>query len=114
MLRPIIIVSDYLNFTFGSSYVRSYCKDVKTIGVQQCNINAEKISALLIPLPPLVEQHRIVKKIQKLLSVVEQYDNAQSKLDCLNNNIKELLKKSILQEAIQGRLVPHVPNDEPA
>ena len=114
LLRPIIIVSDYLNFTFGSSYVRSYCKDVKTIGVQQCNINAEKISALLIPLPPLVEQHRIVKKIQKLLSVVEQYDNAQSKLDCLNNNIKELLKKSILQEAIQGRLVPQDPTDEPA
>ena len=114
LLRPIIIVSDYLNYAFGSSYVRSYCKDVKTIGVQQCNINADKISALLIPVPPLAEQQRIVEKLQEVLPIVEQYDSAQSKLDSLNSNINELLKKSILQEAIQGKLVPQDPNDEPA
>ena len=73
-----------------------------------------KLKSLLFPLPPLAEQHRIVEKIQDLLPVVEQYDNTQSKLDTLNTEITPLLRKSILQEAIQGKLVPQDPNDEPA
>ncbi len=70
-----------------------------------------KLKSLLFPLPPLAEQHRIVEKIQDLLPVVEQYDNTQSKLDTLNTEITPLLRKSILQEAIQGKLVPQDPDD---
>ena len=114
LLRPIGTISDYLNYVLGSSYARSYCKEVKTIGVQQCNINAEKISTFVIPLPPLAEQKRIVAKIEELLPKVEEYGKAQDALDKLNEELPERLKKSILQEAIEGRLVPQDSNDEPA
>jgi len=114
LLRPIEINSDYLNFVLSSSYARSYCQEVKTIGVQQCNINAEKISSFILPLPPLAEQHRIVAKIEELLPKVEKYGKAQDELNKLNEELPERLKKSILQEAIEGRLVPQYPNDEPA
>lgn len=114
LLRPIGMNPDYLNFVLGSSYARSYCKEVKTIGVQQCNINAEKISSFIIPLPPLAEQHRIVAKIEELLPKIVEYGKAQETLDKLNEELPERLKKSILQEAIEGRLVPQDPNDEPA
>jgi len=67
-----------------------------------------------IPLPPLAEQHRIVAKIEELLPKVEEYGKAQDALNKLNVELPERLKKSILQEAIEGRLVPQDPNDEPA
>lgn len=114
LLRPIIADSEYLNYVFSSPYVRNYCKYVKTIGVQQCNINAEKVSVLLIPLPPLSEQRRIVARIEELMPLVEAYGKAQEELEALNAGLPEALKKSILQEAIQGRLVPQDTNDEPA
>ena len=67
-----------------------------------------------IPLPPLAEQHRIVAKIEELLPKVKEYGKAQDALNKLNAELPERLKKSILQEAIEGRLVPQDPNDEPA
>ena len=114
LLRPIEINSEYLNFVLGSSYARSYCQEVKTIGVQQCNINAEKISSFCIPLPPLAEQRRIVAKIEELMPLVERYGKAQRALDQLNESLPARLRQSILQEAIQGRLVPQDPKEEPA
>ena len=68
----------------------------------------------LIPLPPLPEQHRIVNKIKELLPYIYKYEQAENQLTKLNNDFPELLKKSILQEAVQGKLVPQDPNDEPA
>lgn len=114
LLRPIIASSEFLNFVFSSPYLRSYCKEVKTIGVQQCNINAEKVSNLIIPIPPLSEQHRIVAKLEELLPKMEEYGKAQDRLDALNSVLPEKLKASILQEAIEGRLVPQNPDDDPA
>ena len=114
LLRPIEIKSGYLNFVLGSSYAHSYCQEVKTIGVQQCNINAEKISSFCIPLPPLAEQRRIVAKIEELMPLVERYGKAQQTLDQLNESLPARLRQSILQEAIQGRLVPQDPKEEPA
>ena len=67
-----------------------------------------------IPLPPLAEQHRIVAKIEELLPKIEEYGQAQDALNKLNDELPGRLKKSILQEAIEGRLVPPNPNDEPA
>ena len=67
-----------------------------------------------IPLPPLAEQKRIIAKIEELLPKIEEYGKAQESLNKLNEELPERLKKSILQEAIEGRLVPQDPNDEPA
>ena len=108
LLRPIKTNSEYLNYIFSSPYVRSYCKEVKTIGVQQCNINAEKVSQLLVPIAPFEEQMRIVDKIKEVLPSVDKYSISQYNLDLLNVSLSECLKKSILQEAIQGRLVPQI------
>ena len=114
LLRPILNISEYLNYVLASSYTRSYCKDVKTIGVQQCNINAEKICNHIIPLPPLSEQKRIVAKIEELMPLVDEYDKAQKELNALNSAMPEQLKQSILQEAIMGKLGTNNPDDEPA
>ena len=108
LLRPIKTNSEYLNYIFSSPYVRSYCKEVKTIGVQQCNINAEKVSQLLVPIAPFEEQMRIVDKIKEVLPSVDKYSISQYNLDLINVSLSECLKKSILQEAIQGRLVPQI------
>ena len=78
------------------------------------NINQVIIKNCPFPLPPLLEQNRIVEALDKLLPKVEEYGKAQEALDKLNAELPERLKKSILQEAISGRLVPQDPNDEPA
>lgn len=66
------------------------------------------------PLPPLAEQRRIVAKIEELMPLVERYGKAQQALDQLNESLPARLRQSILQEAIQGRLVPQDPKEEPA
>ena len=83
-------------------------------GTAQPKMNQEKMNSILVALPPLAEQKRIVAKIEELLPKVEEYGKAQESLDKLNEELPERLKKSILQEAIEGRLVPQDPNDEPA
>lgn len=74
-------------------------------GGAQPNISREKLVSHLIPIPPLTEQYRIVEKIQYLLPLVEKYSDSQILQDKLNAEIKDKLRKSILQEAIQGKLV---------
>ena len=83
-------------------------------GGAQPNISREKIIYTLFPLPPLAEQHRIVAKIEELLPLVEEYDEAQKKLDKLNEGLPEKLKKSVLLQAIMGRLGTQNDKDEPA
>ena len=80
----------------------------------QPGLAVSNIIEVLIPLPPLAEQKRIVAKIEELLPKVEKYGKAQDELNKLNEELPERLKKSLLQEAIEGRLVPQDPNDEPA
>ncbi len=82
--------------------------------VKMPKINQNELSTILVPLPPLAEQKRIVAKIEELLPKVEEYGKAQEALNKLNEELPERLKKSVLQEAITGRLVPQDPNDEPA
>ena len=84
----------------------------KGIGIQGLSSNA--IDRLLFPIPPLSEQHRIVSKIEELLPYIEKYGAAETKLSALNTTFPEALKKSILQEAVQGKLVPQNSDDEPA
>lgn len=86
----------------------------KKTGTTVAGIKASKLKDVLLPLPPLAEQKRIVAKIEELLPKVEEYGKAQEALDKLNEELPERLKKSVLQEAISGKLVPQDPNDEPA
>ena len=85
-----------------------------TTGSTMIHVSMENMKPRIIPLPPLAEQHRIVEKIESLLPKVEAYGKAQEELVKLTEALPEQLKKSILQEAIEGRLVPQEPNDEPA
>ena len=84
----------------------------KGIGIQGLSSNA--LDRLLFPIPPLAEQHRIVSKIEELLPYIDKYGKAEEHLTALNTTFPEALKKSILQEAVQGKLVPQNPDDEPA
>ena len=77
----------------------------------QPGLSVAKIITTIFPLPPLAEQQRIVEKIEELMPLVELYGKAQSELEALNSNIREQLKKSILQYAIEGKLVPQCEED---
>lgn len=107
------LCSQYLKFFMESALYWLQLKD-GTIATAQPNCNGKTLSQMILPLPPLAEQHRIVAKIEELLPKVEEYGKAQDALNKLNAELPERLKKSILQEAILGRLVPQNPNDEPA
>ena len=76
------------------------------------NLTLEIIRECLIPIPPLNEQKRIVKKIGELWPFIEQYDTLEEGLNKLNKEFPNKIRDSILQEAIQGKLVPQGPNDE--
>ena len=73
-----------------------------------------KLSEVLIPLPPVAEQQLIVDKIEELLPLVEQYGTAESELRKLNNKFPEQLRRSVLQYAVQGKLITQILNEEPA
>ena len=100
----------YLKTYMGSSLYWEQLKDGTTTTAQP-NCNGQSLGRMLIPLPPLAEQQRIVAKIEELMPLVEQYDKAQSELEVLNTNIREQFKKSILQYAIEGKLVPQCEED---
>ena len=78
------------------------------------NISMGTISNFFIPLPPMEEQKHIVKQLEILESYIEKYDKAETELSVLNETFPDQIKKAILQYAIQGKLVPQDPNDEPA
>ena len=83
-------------------------------GAAQKNLNTGWLKKFLIPIPPLKEQQRIIEKYENLLPYISRYDDIYERLEKINNNYKEDLKKSILQYAIQGKLVQQDQNDEPA
>ena len=109
-IRPLLISPDYLNTVMNSGYYRDWCYDVKTDAVNQSNINAQKLSQLMIPIPPLKEQGRIVAEMDKWISLIDIVKNGKGDLLTV---IKQA-KSKILDLAIHGKLVPQDPNDEPA
>ena len=102
---PFSIYNYFLFFFLMGSQI-DFIK--KGEGGAQPNISREKLISHLMPIPPLAEQHRIVEKIQYLLPLVEKYSNSQILQNKLNSEVKDKLRKSILQEAIQGKLVPQI------
>ena len=89
---------------------RLYWEQLKsgTIATAQPNCNGKTLGKMLLPIPPKAEQSRLVQKLANFTPIFQRYAKAQQDLDNLNKSIDDKLKKSILQEAIQGRLVPQI------
>ena len=77
-------------------------------GTAQPNLNTDIIKMTLIPIPPYKEQIRIIEQLGNISPIIEHYEKAQDELDELNESIPKLIKQSILQEAIRGKLVPQI------
>ena len=93
----------------GNQILDAYSKGMTIKHLVQTALNT-----IVFPLPPLSEQTRIVDAVNRLLPYLHSYDRAEQKLSALNTGFPEALKKSILQEAVQGKLVSQDPSDEPA
>ena len=104
--------SSLLNPRYMKSFMESqlYWEQLKngTIATAQPNCNGKTLAKMLLPIPPTNEQYRIVEKLTQLSSFLDNYGLCQDRLNLLNKEIKEQFKKSILQEAIQGKLVPQL------
>ena len=110
----INIDADYLYYVLISPLIQRIEIQRYINKTTQPNVGLQSIKLFLFPLPPLAEQRRIVAKIEELMPLVERYGKAQQALDQLNESLPARLRQSILQEAIQGRLVPQDPKEEPA
>ncbi len=104
------LIRDWLFYTLGLlvDYVD------QTDAIKGKTLNKDKMSSMLIPLPPLNEQKRIISRLLKSEALLNEYGVLETKLSVLENSFSDNLKKSILQYAIEGKLVKQDPNDEPA
>ena len=108
------IQSTRLNLVFLKYQLQQLLPNIKLQAQSMIpGISRETLLNLLIPLPPLSEQKRIVKAIEEALAKVDEYTENYNKLQKLDKEFPDKLKKSILQYAIQGKLVEQDPNDEP-
>ena len=106
---------EYLNILFQSYFYRKLCQSLTNKSGQAFyNLSRTKLLNAIIPLPPLAEQHRIVEKIEKLLPIIKVYGEAYEEASKMDAELPDKLKKSILQDAIMGKLDTQDPNDEPA
>ncbi|MFS9094506.1 restriction endonuclease subunit S [Streptococcus mitis] len=110
VIRPISVSSTFMNYFFQSSHFRSQLDDANTTTIFQ--VTQKMLKGTLLPLPPLAEQKRIVAQIERALKKVEIYAESYNRLEQLDKEFPDKLKKSILQYAMQGKLVEQDPNDE--
>jgi len=107
------ILPEYIVAFLKCPYVDGIINSV-TYGVKMPRVGTETMVSLLVPIPPISEQSRIVKKLKDVMPNVQRYDLFQARAKKLSEQFPDQLKKSILQEAVQGKLVLQNPNDEPA
>ena len=103
----------FLSYTMASPYIIGR-KVALATGDIIVHISGDKLGTILLPVPPLAEQERIVARILEAEQVIKNYALKATTLQKLQDSFPEALKKSILQEAVQGKLVPQDPSDEPA
>ncbi|WP_083361213.1 restriction endonuclease subunit S [Prevotellamassilia timonensis] len=101
----------FFYFYFASPTVQSVIEDKSDGSTKQKELSTTTVCNYLVPIPPRNEQTRIISKVTSLLPVIEKYGTQQEKLDKLNRIINEQIKKSVLQEAIQGKLVPQIASE---
>lgn len=111
-LAPFVIFNKYLYYFLQSPAFFSAFTDLMTgiIG----GVGAAKIKSIAMPVPPLAEQERIVAKVEELLPLVSEYGGVEKRIFALNAEFPDKLRKSILQQAVQGKLTERDPSDEPA
>lgn len=105
-----LIDENYIAYVLRSPHI-DYVINSVTYGVKMPRVGTDTMTNLLIPLPPLAEQKRIVAKIEEVLPYVDRYADAYEKLEQFNAKFPEDMKKSILQYAIQGKLVEQRPEE---
>ncbi|MBP3499588.1 MAG: restriction endonuclease subunit S [Akkermansia sp.] len=116
VIRPLrdYVTSLYLFYYFANPSVQSVIEEQSDGSTKQKELSLSTVKEYLVPLPPTAEQLRIEQVIRQVSPAIGDYDIVEQKLSELNESLPASLKKSILQHAIQGKLVPQAPNDEPA
>ena len=112
-IDSIKINSDFIYYIISSSLLQSQIIQKAMGGIVE-NIKSDNLKTLLFPLPPLKEQERIVKKIDELMALCDKLEQEEEKLSALDKHFADTLPKSILQYAVEGKLVPQNIHDEPA
>lgn len=108
-LRPC--VNGICEYVYHFIYLLKESNNLASVGTAMPGLSANRLKGLLLPFPPLPEQKRIVAKLEELLPLIKKYSEVQDCLEELNISINDKLKKSILQEAIQGKLVPQIADE---
>ena len=116
VIRPLkqFVLPEYLYYYFANPSVQSVIEDQADGTTKQKELATATIKAYLTPIPPLNEQRRILTKLSEVLPAVKSYGAVYGETVAMQEAFPEALKKSILQEAVQGKLVPQDPSDEPA
>ena len=114
IMRPVDSnVSEYLHLAIVSPLIQAAIM-ADQVGATKEGLSATKAAGLLIPFPPLAEQRRIVGRVEELMPIVEEYGELEDAREALDAALPDRLRKSVLQMAVQGKLVPQDPADEPA
>ena len=109
-LRPL--VDGTCEYVYYFIYLQKESNSLASIGTAMPGLSANRLKSLLIPLPPIAEQKRITNILSEVFPKVEKYELTQEKQNLLNSSLNGAIKKSILQEAIQGKLVPQIESED--